>query len=104
MRGRTSLLALAAGLVLAAPAPAADHPVAFGGMLGRAYSPSDVTIAAGDSVTFSGSFSDHPLHWDSEVFGRTDSGPSKQFVFAHPGTYTYYCELHGSSDNMRGVI
>jgi plastocyanin len=104
MRGRTSLLALAAGLVLAAPAAAADHPVAFGDSLGRAYDPKDLPIAAGDTVTFSGSFSSHPLHWDGEVFTRTDNGSSRQFVFAHPGTYTYYCELHGASDNMRGVV
>jgi plastocyanin len=98
------LVTLAAMLVLAAPAAAADHGVNFGGTLGRAYNPADVTIAAGDTVTFSGSFSSHPLHWDSEVFGRTDSGSSKQFSFAHPGTYTYYCEFHYQTDNMRGVI
>jgi plastocyanin len=99
-----SLVTLAAMLVLAAPAAAADHGVNFGGTLGRAYDPADVTIAAGDTVTFSGSFSSHPLHWDSEVFGRTDSGSSKQFSFAHPGTYTYYCEFHYQTDNMRGVV
>jgi plastocyanin len=104
MRGRTSLLALAVSLALAAPAAGADHGVMFGGSLGRAYDPRDITIAAGDTVTFSGGFSDHPLHWDSELFTRTDSGSSRQFAFARPGTYTYYCELHATSDNMRGVI
>jgi plastocyanin len=95
---------LAATLVLAAPAVAADHPVAFGGSNGNAYNPSDITIKAGDTATFSGNFGTHPLHWDSEVFPRTNSGPPKQFAFTQPGTYTYYCEVHYQSDNMRGVV
>jgi plastocyanin len=102
---RRSLVTLAATLALAAPAAAADHPVAFGGStLGNAYDPRDISITAGDTVTFSGSFVNHPLHWDSEVFSRTDSGSSRQFLFAHPGTYTYYCEMHYLTDNMRGVV
>jgi plastocyanin len=104
MGGVRSLVTLAATLVLAAPAAAADQPVAFGGSLGRAYDPSDVTIKAGDTATFSGDFGVHPLHWDNDVFPRTNSGPPKQFAFAQPGTYTYYCEVHVNSDNMRGVV
>jgi len=42
MRGIASLLTLAAGLVLAAPAAAADHPISFASY---AYDPADVTIA-----------------------------------------------------------
>jgi plastocyanin len=38
------------------------------------------------------------------VFPRTPSGSSKQFLFARPGTYTYYCEMHYLTDNMRGVV
>ncbi|HEY7619596.1 MAG TPA: PKD domain-containing protein [Solirubrobacteraceae bacterium] len=91
-------------LVFAAPAAAADHPVAFGGSHGNAYDPKDLTIAAGDTVTFSGSFSTHPLVWDSGTPGVTESGSTMQFDFPHPGTYTYYCRVHVNTDNMRGVI
>ena len=103
MRGVRLLTALGAWLVVAAPAAATDHSVNFGGALGNAYSPKDVTIVAGDSVTFSGDFGTHPLHWDNEVFDRTDTGPPKTFVFAHPGTYTYYCEMHAQL-GMKGVV
>jgi plastocyanin len=99
-----SLVTLAATLAFAAPAVAADHSVGFGGSNGNAYNPPDIAIVAGDTVTFSGSFSTHPLHWDGEQFDRTNTGSSRQFLFAHPGTYTYYCEVHVNTDNMRGVI
>jgi plastocyanin len=102
MRGRTSLLALAVSLALAAPAAGADHPVTF---VNYAYSSPDLTIAAGDTVTFSGSFSDHPLVWDSGTPGTTDSGSSAQFThFIHPGTYAYHCQIHAVTRGMRGVI
>jgi plastocyanin len=102
MRGIASLLTLAAGLVLAAPAAAADHPISFSCC---AYDPADVTIAVNDTVTFNGNFMSHPLAWDSGQFGPTTSGSTKQFAFAVPGTYTYYCTVHGGPPtNMRGVI
>ena len=104
MRGVRSLTALAAWLALAAPAAATDHPVNFGGSLGRAYDPKDLSIVAGDTVTFKGTFSDHPLVWDSGTPGVTNTGSTMQFSFPRPGTYTYYCQLHVNTDNMRGVI
>jgi plastocyanin len=104
MRGVRLLIALGAWLALAAPAAATDYQVAFGGMLGRAYAPKDLSIVAGDTVTFNGTFSDHPLVWDSGTPGVTNSGSTKQFSFPRPGTYTYYCQLHVNTDNMRGVI
>jgi plastocyanin len=104
VRGVRLLIALVAWLALAAPAAATDHQVAFGGMLGRAYDPKDLSIVAGDTVTFNGTFSDHPLVWDSGTPGVTNSGSTKQFSFPRPGTYTYYCQFHVNTDNMRGVI
>jgi plastocyanin len=101
MRGIASLLTLAAGLVLAAPAAAADHPISFANY---AYNPADVTIAVNDTATFGGSFSNHPLVWESGQFLPTDSGTSRQFAFAVAGTYRYYCATHVDSQGMRGVI
>jgi plastocyanin len=100
MREVRPLIVLCAALVLAAPARAADHPVAFADFT---YSPPDVSIAAGDTVTFSGNFTRHPLHWDGEAFGRNDTGTSHQFTFTRPGTYTYYCEQHAAL-GMKGVV
>jgi plastocyanin len=103
MRGRTSLLALAASLALAAPATAADTPVAFGGSLGTNYSPSTFTIKTGDTATFSGSFMSHPLVWNNGEFMETNSGDSKSFTFAQPGVHPFHCRLHESL-GMTGTL
>jgi plastocyanin len=101
MRGVWALVPLAVCLASAAPAAATDHAVAF---QNYSYTPPDLSIVAGDTVTFSGSFSDHPLVWDSGTPGTTDSGSSAQFTFARPGTYAYHCQLHAVSRGMRGAI
>jgi plastocyanin len=101
MRGLLSLLVLGAGLVLAAPAVAADRPVAFADF---SYSPADTTIKANDTATFSGDFVRHPLIWGNNAFSDTRSGPSRTFTFSQPGNYTYLCEAHGATRNMVGVV
>jgi plastocyanin len=101
MGGVRGLIAVLATLVLAAPAAAADHSVTFANY---AYSPRDTVAVAGDTVTFSGSFSDHPLVWDGGGFATTDSGSSAQFSFPHPGTYAFHCQFHADSHDMRGSI
>jgi plastocyanin len=100
MRGLPSLLGLTAGLVLAAPAAAADQKITF---TFPAYSPPDVTLKTGDTATFSGSFSGHPLVWDGGQFAETNTGSSRSFSFSQPGIYSYHCRLH-QSDGMVGVI
>jgi YD repeat-containing protein len=94
------LLGLTAGLVLAAPAAAADRGITF---TFPAYSPPDITIKTGDTATFSGDFGDHPLVWDGSQFGETNTGSSKAFSFSQPGTYSYHCRLH-QSQGMVGVV
>jgi plastocyanin len=101
MRGLPSLLGLAACVVLAAPAAAADQPIAFGDY---SYSPADVTIAVNGTATFGGTFASHPLVWDGAQFATTDTGSSKQFTFTQPGTYAYHCDFHATSRGMKGVI
>jgi plastocyanin len=101
MRGLSPLLGLAAGLVLAAPAVAADRAVTFADY---AYSPSDTTIKVNDTATFSGNFVRHPLIWGNSAFSDTRSGPSRTFNFTQPGNYSYLCEAHGASQGMVGVV
>jgi plastocyanin len=93
------LLVLGAGLALAAPAVAADLPIAFADYT---YSPSTAQITVNDTATFSGDFTRHPLVWSDGTV--TTTGPSKTFTFQHPGTYAYYCQVHVSTRNMRGSI
>ncbi|MEN3283465.1 MAG: hypothetical protein V7607_4605 [Solirubrobacteraceae bacterium] len=98
MRG--ALLGLVGGLALAAPTAAADHPIGF---TFPAYSPPDVTIRTGDTATFTGSFSEHPLVWDQGEYPETNTGSSKGFSFAQPGTHPFHCRLH-EADGMVGVV
>jgi plastocyanin len=99
MRG--ALLGLVAGLLLAAPAGAADHPIAFADY---SYSPANATAGVGDTATFSGDFDRHPLVWSGGQFTSTTTGSSRQFTFTAPGTYSYVCAVHGDSRGMKGVI
>jgi plastocyanin len=93
------VLVSSAGLALAGPAAAADQPIAFADF---AYTPRTVSLNVGDTATFSGDFTRHPLVWsDGSV---TTTGPSKTFTFTHPGTYAYYCQVHVNSHDMRGSI
>jgi plastocyanin len=101
MRGLPPLLALVAGVVLAAPAAAADTTITFASY---AYNPTPATIKTGDTATFSGSFSSHPLVWDTGAFPTTNTGTAKAFSFSQPGTYSYHCELHGTTQNMVGTL
>jgi plastocyanin len=98
MRG--ALLGFVAGLTLAAPAGAADQRITF---TFPAYNPPDVTIKTGDTATFSGSFSGHPLVWDSGEYPETNTGSSKAFSFAQPGTHPFHCRLH-EANGMVGVV
>jgi plastocyanin len=90
-------------LLAAAPARADDHQVTFpaGSYPYYAYSTSDVAIAPGDTVTFSGSFADHPLVWTSGTFPVTSSGASATFAFASAGEFAFHCQIH---DSMTGVV
>jgi plastocyanin len=93
------LVVLGAGLALAGPAAAADQPIAFADF---AYTPRTASVNVGDTATFSGDFTRHPLVWsDGSV---TSTGPSKTFTFTHPGTYAYYCQVHVNTRDMRGSI
>src|SRR5919201_4744579 len=98
---RRALLGLVGGLALAAPASAADHPIAFADY---SYSPADETAAVGDTATFSGDFTRHPLVWSGGQFTSTTTGTSRQVTFTTPGTYAYYCAVHVGSRGMKGVI
>ena len=89
-----------------APAPQAPASVAAPGqgpgtavsIAGFAFVPSTITVAAGQSITWTNtdpvahtSTSDDRTSWDSG-----DLGPHASFstTFAQPGTYAYHCTIH----------
>jgi plastocyanin len=73
------------------------------------FKPTPDTVAAGDTVAFAWSSNSHsvifttagsPANIGSTTVGFT-SGDSTR-VFPTPGTYTYYCGIHGNA--MSGTI
>jgi plastocyanin len=90
---------LASAGLLAIPAYAADTANPFGGTLGDKYASTTIRIAPGDSVTFSGDFTEHPLKSGRNDFAFAKSGGGAgSFTKAYPsaGVFRYYCTIHGS--------
>ena len=101
MRGLSPLLALAAGLLVAAPAVAADHLVTFAPY---AYSdPTSWSRAATRSPSAARSRTT-PWYGSAATSPPRATGRRRQFAFPRPGTYAYYCLLHGDSRGMRGTV
>jgi plastocyanin len=105
--------------LLAAPvcAWASGHIVNVGGTM-TVFTPSTLTIAAGDSVTFVNKGGNHNVAADNGAFrcargcdGKGGNGnPSNSnwvasVTFANPGTFGYFCEIHGTpTSGMHGAI
>ncbi len=70
------------------------------------YSPACITIGVGQTVTWNGDFSSHPLvqfGGDASVWIQdTSSGTTAMFSFPVGGTYGFQCSAHPSV--MKGAI
>jgi plastocyanin len=77
---------------------AVNHIIEFGGQLGLIYSPSELTVEVGDSVTWEGDFSVHPLSSTSVPAGaatfNNSTGTSFSYLVQVQGTYNYQCDAH----------
>jgi len=104
-------------LLFATAAWATDHRVTVGGSTGDGYygdhpvlmfSPANLTIATGDTVTFVNAGGQHNVDADNGSFrcargcdGQGGNGdPSDDYwsatvTFDTPGTITYHCDIHG---------
>jgi plastocyanin len=96
------LLFVAAGVAL--PALAKDGGVSI---VDKSFQPPNITVEAGDTVTWTVTKSIGELHsvtsgkpgadqgkeFDSGI-GLKDDGQSFQFTFDKPGTYDYFCQVH----------
>lgn len=96
--------------VLVAASLRADQTVTIGP--GFAFSPATVTVAPGDTVTWTWQAGPHsttsnatsaPEFWDS---GIRFTGASFSHTFLTLGTYPYYCSVHSSPTGtaMNGVV
>lgn len=95
----------------------AERAIGFGGEGGSGpfdYSPRCLTIASGQTVTFSGTFNAHPLSPGtapetrsagsaSNPIARTSTGSTLAVTFPTTGTYPYFCEFHYRG-GMVGVV
>ena len=95
----------------------AQATINFGGNLGNVYDQPCIAISANQQVTFSGSFSAHPLRpglapsqsggpdagSPNNPIQGISSGTSAQFTFVATGTYPFYCSLHEGT-GMFGAI
>jgi plastocyanin len=101
-------LPLAAALLLAVPASAADQSVRA--TPGNDFEPADVTIDPGDTVTWTNGGGFHNVKFDDGSFEEPASPDFTQWTvdrtFDAPGTFRYYCEAHGgpSGEGMAGVV
>ncbi|CAN5308632.1 hypothetical protein BH20ACT24_BH20ACT24_08410 [soil metagenome] len=78
-------------------------------MLDDDFSPAQITIAVGESVTFANQGDrPHTATADDGSFdtGSVDPAASAAVTFDTAGTYPYYCQFHGGpgGDGMAGVI
>ncbi len=102
-------LTLAFAGLLAVPASAADQSVTAGPEFD--FSPADVTIDLGDTVTWeqSGIFP-HNVRFDDGSFEEPADPTSTPWTadrtFDAPGTFRYYCEQHGgpNGEGMSGTV
>ena len=99
-------------------ASVADRTISFGGIGGSStytYSPSCMIIAAGQTVTFQGDFSMHPLARgtvsDADAGSPdnpipvppTDGGTSLDVTYPTVGNFPYYCTQH-TAEAMNGTV
>ncbi len=98
----TTLLGLGAALpLIAGPARAADHAVTIKNMK---FDPAELTVAAGDSVTFTNADgAPHTATADDGSFdtGTLKKGDSVSITFAAAGVFAYHCAIHRS---MKAVV
>ena len=105
-RAALRLAASAAALPLAATIAQADghatnHTVVIKDF---AFTPANITIKAGDTITWVNEDSAEHSAWDlNDAFdtGLLSTGQSAALTFNSAGTFSYRCRPHG---NMRGTI
>jgi len=77
---------------------ATNHVIKFGGTLGNNYSPKELEVAVGDTVTWEGTFSTHPLSSTSVPPGAAsfekNTGTTFSYLVQVEGTYNYQCDFH----------
>ena len=91
-------IAVLSMILTASMVQSTNHMISFGGGLGLIYSPDQLTVAVGDSITWQGSFSTHPLSSTSVPQGAATFNKTSGSTFIYhvlvAGTYNYICDIH----------
>jgi len=122
MHRRISTLVAAAALGLVLPGMAVAQSGNEVEVVDSSFEPASLTVTAGEEVTWThtgslphtvtssdGDFDSSPgcaSFSDGGSGACMDNGETFQFTFDSPGTYAYYCKLHGTSEGggMAGTI
>jgi plastocyanin len=103
----TGVVVVALGLGLPARASAQDQPAIS--VQDNLFQPSQVQVTAGETVTWSQDGAmQHTITADDGSFDSAiiNPGDTFSFTFDAPGTYQYYCQIHGGpgGEGMSGVV
>jgi plastocyanin len=94
-------------LLPAVPAGAANQTVVA---TDKVFTPADVTVAPGDTVTWTNGGGEHNVHFDDNSFDMPAAPDSTSWSvsrsFDTVGVFRYYCELHGGPNgiDMSGAV
>ena len=100
-------MSLLLALVAATPAGAANQTVVA---TDRVFTPADVTVFQGESVTWTNGGGSHNVRFEDNAFtmpAAPDAAPwSVTRTFDQVGVFRYYCELHGYPNgvDMSGAV
>lgn len=108
--GRTFIVIGAlAGALFAGVSPAHAASYSVSANANNTFTPSQLSITEGDSVTFSNAGGAHNVHFEEDVdaaFPPQQDAWSFTRTFSAPGTYRYFDDAHGGRGglDMAGVI
>jgi plastocyanin len=103
---------IAAAVAVLAAASSAHATNQTVGVTSNLFTPKNVTVTQGETVTWNNTSGIHNVHFDDGSFDQPASPTaapwtvSRTFTGTTPGTYRYYCELHGGPGGagMSGTV
>lgn len=101
------LFAAGDGAAVNIPLPVEDSGASTVSMKDFEFAPVSITIKAGTTVNWTNdgekqhSAKAVDSSFDTELFGP---GEAESVAFETPGTFAYFCELHGSEDGTQGMV
>jgi plastocyanin len=104
------MLAIGLSAIACAPAFGANQTVMAVSIPDNAFVPASVTVNQGDTVTWQNDGGLHNVHFDNGSFDMPMEPLASTWtvsnVLAQPGSYQYYCELHGGpgGNGMAGTV